>query len=97
MLEHAQKPEQPMFQHFESCDAFQHHVGLMNLGGIEDEEEPISQRDYYTPAVLDNYKVVKTVHNSALLALSETYFVRKEKPKINDGLKFCVDFRVFDF
>ena len=97
MLEHALKPEQPMFQHFEGCDSFQHHIALMNLGGIENEEELVSHRDYCVPAVLDNYKVVKTVHNSALLALTETYFVQKHKPVINDGLKSCVDFRVFDF
>ena len=97
MLEHAVKPAQPMFLHFEGCELFQHHIALMNLGGIENEEELVSHRDYYVPAMLDNYKVVKTVHNSALLALTETYFVRKQKPVINDGLKSCVDFRVFDF
>ena len=68
MLEHAVKPAQSMFQHFEECESFQHHIALMNLGGIENEEELVSHRDYYAPAVLDNYKVVKTVHNSALLA-----------------------------
>ena len=41
--------------------------------------------------------LVKTVHNYSLLAFSETYFVRKLQPDINDGLKACADFRVFDF
>ena len=97
MHEHAEKEEQPMFQHLEECEAFQQWVGLMNLGGIDSNEDPVIQKNFYRPAVMENYKVLKTVHNSALLALSETYFVRKLKPKINDGLKSCVDFRVFDF
>ena len=97
MHEHAEKEEQPMFQHLEECEAFQQWIGFMNLGGIDSNEDPVIQKNFYRPAVMENYKVLKTVHNSALLALSETYFVRKLKPKINDGLKSCVDFRVFDF
>lgn len=97
MYQHAEKAEQPMFQHFEQCDAFQHCIGLMNLGGIYNDSETVSDHNFYVPAVLENYKVIKTVHNRTQLALSETYFVRKFKPSINDGLKSCVDFRVFDF
>ena len=97
MHEHAQKPDQPMFQHFEKCAQFQHTIGLMNLADIDSEEESLSPRDYYVPMILANYKVVRTVHNYTLLALSETYFVRKFKPVINGGLKACVDFKVFDF
>ena len=69
----------------------------MNLPDIDCPGESIRPPDNYLSAVLDNYKVIKTVHNNAQLALSETYFVRKLKPVINVGLKSCVDFRVFDF
>ena len=56
-----------------------------------------SGKAYYVSAVLDNYSIIKTNHNSTHLALSETYFIRKNKPKLNEGLKACVDFKVFDF
>ena len=91
------KKDQPMFQHLEQCSKFQHCIGLMNLAGIDNDEGFISPRDHYVRAILENYKVIKTVHNYSLLAFSETYFVRKLQPDINDGLKACVDFRVFDF
>ena len=97
MQEHAEKQDQPMFQHLEKCNEFQHCIGLMNLAGIDNDDGFISPRDHYVRAVLENYKVVKTVHNYSLLAFSETYFVRKLQPDINDGLKACADFRVFDF
>ena len=97
MHEHAEKSEQPMFQHFETCSEFQQTIGLFALPDVDTSAEPICPKSHYVSAVLDNYEVLKTVHNGASLALSETFFIRKDKPKINDGLKFWVDFHVFDF
>ena len=97
MYEHAEKIDQPMFQHFEKCSEFQQTVGLFALPDVDTSAEPICPKNHYASAVLNNYKVLKTVHNGALLALSETFFIRKNNPHINDGLKACVDFHVFDF
>ena len=97
MYEHAEKVDQPMFQHFEKCSEFQQTVGLFALPDVDTSAEPICPKNHYASAVLNNYKVLKTVHNGALLALSETFFIRKNNPHINDGLKACVDFHVFDF
>ena len=97
MHEHAEKYDQPMFQHFEQCDWFQQSIALLNLPDIDRYNEPICPRSHYVSAVLDNYKVLKTNHNNTQLALSETYFIRKYKPNINDGLKACADFKVFNF
>ena len=97
MHEHAEKSDQPMFQHFEHCDTFQQSFGLFSLPDVDRCAESICPQDHYVSPILGNYKVIKTVHNSTLLASNESYFIRKEKPQINDGLKACVDFHVFDF
>ena len=97
MHEHAEKPDQPMYLHLKSCECFQQSVDMFNLPDIDSRCEPILPQSHYVSAVLDNYSIIKTNHNSAHLALCETYFIRKNKPKLNEGLKACVDFKVFNF
>ena len=98
MHEHAEKVDQPLFLHFSECESFKESVHLMNLPDVnEHNDSVIVPRSHMLSAVLDNHKVLDVNHNVSLLALLETYYIRKYKPGINDGLKACVDFQVFDF
>ena len=97
MHEHAEKSDQPMFLHLEKCEAIQESFGLFNLPDIDKFCESIQPQNHYLSAILNNYKIISTNHNKTLLALSEAYYIRKLKPEINDGLKSCLDFKVFDF
>ena len=98
MHEHAEKSDQPIFFHFNECVSFQDNMSIMNLPGIDQvDNSVISYESHMLSAVLGNYKVLDVKHNVSQLAFLETYYVRKKKSDINDGLKACVDFKVFDF
>ena len=99
MHEHAEKVDQPMFLHFSECESFKQIVSLMNLPDVNEHvnNKVILPESHMLSAVLDNYKVIDVNHNYSLLAFLESYYIRKYKPSINDGLKACVDFQVFDF
>ena len=96
--EHAEKADQPMFLHLKECDSFQECISLMNLPDIDKIiSNTISADSHILSAVLDNYKIIDVNHNGSHLAFLETYYIKKYKPDINDGLKACVDFKVFNF
>ena len=70
----------------------------MNLPDVDKTDNcVISPESHMLSAILDNYKVLDINHNVSKLAFLETYYIRKNKPDINDGLKACADFKVFDF
>ena len=98
MHEHAEKSDQPMFLHFSQCESFKDSVSIMNLPDIDQTDNSvISPESHMLSAILDNYKVLDINHNVSKLAFLETYYIRKNKPDINDGLKGCANFKVFDF
>ena len=98
LREHAQQPDQPMFLHLSECDSFRESVAIMNLPDIDQvDTSVISHESHILSAVLDNYRILDINHSVSKLAFLETYYIRKKKPDINDGLKACADFKVFDF
>ena len=46
MHEHAEKSDQPMFQHFEHCDIFQQSIGLFSLPDVDSYAESIRSEDH---------------------------------------------------
>ena len=101
MTEHALKADQPFNIHLQNCDNFNYFVSTMNLPDInlknKNKNKIIKPSEHMLEAILPNYKILNIVKNSFFLKLYETYYIKKLKPEINDGLKNCIEFKVFDF
>ena len=98
MAEHGTKFDQPMYRHLSSCDSFKYYVNLFSLADIDKNSVTISIDHHKLNAVLNNYRIID--YNSprfnwnALLFL-EAYYIKKQKPLLNQGLKASKEFMLF--
>ena len=88
MHEQGNKPEQPMFQHLQKCEEFNHLISLNALPDIDDHNYVIIRKKaHISETIKNNSKVIKTSRDWLELCYLETFLIKKYKSKINHGIK----------
>ena len=95
MLEHGKQVDQPMNQHLKKCNNFHDLTGMFNLTRLFGESHLINHEEHILNAVLNNCKVLDSNDNWSQLAFLEAFYIKKLRPKINDGLKASKELQLF--
>ena len=96
LSEHGKKEDQPMFQHFRSCEEFNYKLNLysLNLYSFSDTRT-IDHIEYVYNSVIDNCKILESCNNWAILHYLEAYYIKTKLPMINFGLKASKELKLF--
>ena len=95
MLEHGERVDQPMNQHLKNCNDFHDLTDIFNLAQLFGESHGINHNEHILNAVLNNCNVLDSNDNWSQLAFLEAFYIKKLRPKINDGLKASKELQLF--
>ena len=73
LSEHGKKEDQPMFQHFRSCEEFNYKLNLYSLADIFSHTKTVDHIEHVYNSVMDNCKILESCHNWAMLQYLEAY------------------------
>ena len=90
LKEHGERTEQPMYQHLLKCQSFHENVEMLNVLYNDVNEEL-----HIYNAVLNNFEIVATNHQWSQLDFLEAYYIKHERPGINEGLKASKELQIF--
>ena len=94
--EHGQRDDQPMHRHFSNCSAFHEFNSFNHLPDInQTAQSEINHSEIIHNTVLQNSKIIAINHNFSQLCFLEAYFIKQNKPAINDGLKASKELVLF--
>ena len=86
LLEHGKKGDQPMFQHFQSCEKFSYKLNLYSLGDAFSDTSTVNLIEHVYNSAIDNFKTLKSCNNWAILQYLEAYHIKSKSPMIKVGL-----------
>ena len=86
LLEHGKKGDQPMFQHFQSCEKFSYKLNLYSLGDAFSDTSTVNLIEHVYNSAIDNFKILKSCNNWAILQYLEAYHIKSKSPMIKVGL-----------
>ena len=93
--EHGSRLDQPMFRHLSTCRDF---IDYTKMFAIDQPTWSISFDSHKLNAVLQNHSILD-YNPSRLkwdqLSFLEAYYIKKHKPKLNDGIKASKEFVLF--
>ena len=95
MIEHGTRIDQPMYRHLTSCTDF---IDYTKLFGIHEPEWTVSFDNHKLNAVLQNHKILDFNPFQlkwGQLSFLEAYYIKKLKPKLNNGIKASKEFVLF--
>lgn len=95
MLEHGRRADQPMHQHLKHCIEFHDVTNLFALTRLFGNSDGINHKEHMINAVLNNCKILDTNDNWSQLSFLEAFYIKKLRPKINDGLKASKELQLF--
>ena len=84
-----------MNQHLKNCNDFHELTNMFNLIQLFGEPHGINHKEHIVNAVLNNSKVLDSNDNWSQLAFLEAFYIKKLRPKINDGLKASKELQLF--
>ena len=84
-----------MNQHLKHCNEFYELTNMFNLFQLFGESHEINHKEHTLNAVLNNAKILDTNDNWSQLAFLEAFYIKKLRPKINDGLKASKELQLF--
>ena len=93
--EHGVRNDQPMFRHLTNCEPFNQLVQLHPLADIDKMNCYVYLDAHIFTAVLENYEILDFNSNWSQLCFLEAYYIKLNKPKINDGLKASKELELF--
>ena len=90
LYEHGTQANQPMNQHLVRCTLFHDTVEQLNLFDSDVNEEL-----HIYNAVFNNFEIVASTNQWSQLEFLEAFFIKNERPGINDGLKASKELQLF--
>ena len=95
LSEHGKKENQPMFQHFQSCEEFNYKLNLYSLADIFSDTRTVDHIEHVYNSVIDNCKILESCNNWTILQYLEAYYIKTKSPMINVGLKASKELQIF--
>ena len=95
MLEHGRRADQPMHQHLKHCIEFHDVTNLFAFTRPFGNSDGINHKEHMVNAVLNNCKILDTNDNWSQLSFLEAFYIKKLRPRINDGLKASKELQLF--
>ena len=98
MNEHRKRENEPMFKHLSECEMFKETCNLYALPSVynEQDQNEISLTSHILSVVLQNHEIVDGNYNCSQLLFLEAYYIKKDNPVINHGLKASKEFLLFN-
>ena len=93
--EHSNRSDQPMFQHLQHCEKFLEAMTLYQLPDIDTDVRTVNLQAHIASAVSDNWKILDFNTNRVQLSFVESLYIKRLKPKINEGLKASKELLLF--
>ena len=93
--EHGARNDQPMFRHLTNCEPFNQLVQLHRLADIDKMNCYVYLDAHIFIAVLENYEILDVNSNWSQFCFLETYYIKLNKPEINDCLKASKELELF--
>ena len=84
-----------MFQHLQHCEKFLETMTLYQLPDIDTDVSTVSLQAHIASAVSDNWKILDFNTNWIELCFLESLYIKRLKPKINEGLKASKELLLF--
>ena len=73
--------------YIQHCEKFLEIMTLFQLPGIENNNSSVNLKQHIATAVADNWRILDSNSNWVQLCFLESLYIKRLKPKINDGLK----------
>ena len=93
--EYGARNDQPMFRNLTNCEPFNQLVQIHRLADIDKMNCYVYLDAHIFTAVLENYEILDFNSNWSQLCFLEAYYIKLNKPKINDGLKASKELELF--
>ena len=93
--EHINRSDHPMFQHLQHCKTLLEAMTLYQLPDIDTDVRTVNLQSRIASAVSDNWKILGSNTNWIQLSFLESLFLKRLKPKANDGLKASKELLLF--
>ena len=84
-----------MFQQLQHCKKFLETISLFKLPDIDDVISHVNLKAHIESAVADNWRILDSNSNWVQLCFLESLYIKRLKPKINDGLKASKELLLF--
>ena len=85
IMQHCNRTDQPMNQHFTNCEQFKDLYSLTNI--LNNDETFTAPTQFMLSNAILNYKILYSNQNWSQLLFLEAYAIKKLKPSLNVGLK----------
>ena len=96
LSEHGKKEDQPMFQHFWSCEEFNCKLNLYSLANIFSDTGTVDHIEHVYNSVIDNCKILESCNNWTILQYLEAYYIKTKSSIINVGIKASKELQLFN-
>ena len=90
LTEHGSQSNQPMYQHLARCTLFHETVDQLRLF-----DNDVNEELHIFNAVYNNFEIVASNNYWSQLEFLEAFFIKNERPGINDGLKASRELQLF--
>ena len=87
LSEHGKKEDQPMVQHFRSCEKFNYKLNLYRLTDVFSDTSTLDHIEHVYNSVIDNCKILESCNNWATLQYLEAYHIKTKSSMINVSVK----------
>ena len=87
LSEHGKKEDQPMLQHFWSCEQFNYKLNLYSLADIFSDTSTADHIEHVYNSVIENCKILESCNNWAILQYLEACHIKTKSPMIKVSFK----------
>ena len=84
-----------MFQHFRSCEEFNHKLNIYSLADIFSDTWTVDHIEHVYNSVIENYNILDSCNNWPILQYLEVYYMKTKSPMINLSLKASKELQLF--
>ena len=85
LSELGEKKDQIIFQNFRSCEQFNYKLNLYSLADISSDTKTVDHTEHVYNNVIDNYKILNSCNNLAMLQYLEVFYIKTKSSVIKDG------------
>ena len=96
LSEHGKKEDQPMFQHFWSCEEFNCKLNLYSLADVFSDTGTVGHIEHVYNSAIDNCKILESCNNWTILQYLEAYYIKTKSSIINVGIKASKELQLFN-
>ena len=86
LLEHGKKEDQPIFQHFQSCEKISYKLNLYSLADTFSDTSTVNLIEHVYNSANDNFKILKPCNNWAIVQYLEAYHIKSKSPMMKVGI-----------